>query len=215
MESKLQEWARALQVIGQSGVSITNYPIMTAQLESRLRTTVAEMMAADINEDIEPIPGLLENMPGYVISRVTVRGAVFRDDAILLVRAPSLGRESWALPGGSAEINESPSQTMIREIREETGYQTEVVKLAAVSSGTHPRQSGIHVHLFFQFKIIGGKSVTSDETEELAFFKKEEVSNLTTWGPTAEQISRLYEHHRNPALPTEFDVPPWVFAWPL
>ena len=95
MESKLQEWARALQVITQSGVSITNYSIMTAQLESRLRTTVAEMMAADINEDIEPIPGLLENMPGYAISRVTVRGAVFRDDDILLVRAPSLGRESW------------------------------------------------------------------------------------------------------------------------
>ena len=70
MESKLQEWARALQVITQSGVSITNYSIMTAQLESRLRTTVAEMMAADINEDIETDPwpsrkyAWLRNLPG-------------------------------------------------------------------------------------------------------------------------------------------------------
>ena len=209
MRSKLQEWAKTLQAIAQSGISITNYPIMTAQLECRLRTTVGEMITFDIDEDIEPNSELLENMPGYPVRQVTVRGAVFKDDAILLVRAPSLGRDSWTLPGGSAEINESPSQTMMREIREETGYKTEVLKLVGVSS-SETRQSGTGFNLFFHCRIIGGKAKTSDETDELAFFKEDEVSSLTTWGPTGEQISRLYEHYRNPSLPTEFGVPPWV-----
>lgn len=209
MKSPLQTWANALQAIAQSGIAITNYSIMTAQLESKLKTVVGEMIASDFDKDIEPIPGLLENISGYAISRTTVRGAVFRDDAILLVRAPSLGRESWALPGGSAEINESPSQTVIREIWEETGYQTEVMKLVAVSSsGTLP--SGIGANLFFQCRITGGQATTSDETDEVAFFKEQEVSTLETWGPTGEQIVRLYEHRRKPSLPTEFGVPPWI-----
>lgn len=210
MASKLQEWARALQGIAQSGISISNYPIMTAQLESRLRATVTEMMAASPDEEIEPIPGLLENIAGYAISLVTARGAVFRDDSILLVRAPSIGRESWALPGGSAEINESPSQSIVREIREETGYQTEVVKLVGVSSGTNPRVPGVHAHLFFQCEIKGGTATTSAETDEVVFFTEAEASTLTTWGPTGDQIIRLYEHHRHPSMPTEFGVPPWV-----
>jgi ADP-ribose pyrophosphatase YjhB (NUDIX family) len=137
-----------------------------------------------------------------------VKRAVFKDDAILLVRAPSIGRESWTLPGGSAEINESPSQTMAREIREETGFLTEVEKLVEVSSGT--TQSGIGANLFFQCRIISGKAETSDETVEIIFFKEKEASSLDTWGPTGEQIVRLYEHYRNPSLPAEFGVPPWV-----
>ena len=43
MKSPLQTWANALQAIAQSGIAITNYSIMTAQLESKLRTVVDEI----------------------------------------------------------------------------------------------------------------------------------------------------------------------------
>ena len=56
-----------------------------------------------------------------------MRGAVFRDDAILLVEeASDLG---WSLPGGWADVGESPSEAVEREVLEESGYRTRAVKL--------------------------------------------------------------------------------------
>ena len=206
----MERWITALEAIVRKGITITTNPIITPQLEGTLKATLDEMKTGGHDENIEPVPGLLDNMNGYGISRVAVRGAIFKDDAILLVRAPFLERESWALPGGSAEINESPSQAIRREVLEETGFEVDVEKLVAVSSFTHPRWSGTTLNLFFQCNIQGGRAATSAETDEIAFFTEEEVSTLETWGPTGDQIPRLYSHHRNPALPTEVGVAPWV-----
>ncbi len=38
----------------------------------------------------------------------------------------------WALPGGWADIGESPSEAVEREVREESGYEVRAVKLAAL-----------------------------------------------------------------------------------
>ena len=46
-----------------------------------------------------------------------MRGAVFRSDEILLVKEVDDGR--WTLPGGWADVNESPSESVTREVREE------------------------------------------------------------------------------------------------
>ena len=46
---------------------------------------------------------------GYATPKVGVRGAVFRDDRILLVRETA-DEHRWTLPGGWADVNESPSR---------------------------------------------------------------------------------------------------------
>jgi len=55
-----------------------------------------------------------------VTPKVEVRGAAFRDGRVLLVRETADGR--WTLPGGWADVNESPSEAIEKEIAQESGF---------------------------------------------------------------------------------------------
>ena len=58
---------------------------------------------------------------GHATPKIDVRGVVFREDKILLVQE-KLDNYRWTLPGGWADIGESPSEATVREIYEESGY---------------------------------------------------------------------------------------------
>ena len=67
---------------------------------------------------------------GYATPKVDVRGVVFQDGKILLVQERSDGM--WTLPGGWADVGDSPADAVVREIREESGYETRATKLLAL-----------------------------------------------------------------------------------
>ena len=50
-------------------------------------------------------------------------GALFDDEGRVLLVRHTYGRLNWELPGGGAEPGESPNETAIREILEETGLE--------------------------------------------------------------------------------------------
>lgn len=56
--------------------------------------------------------------------------AVFRGGKILLIQRSD--NQLWAMPGGLAEIGQTPAETAVRELREETGMTGRVVQLLAV-----------------------------------------------------------------------------------
>ncbi|MDQ3795264.1 MAG: NUDIX domain-containing protein [Actinomycetota bacterium] len=56
-----------------------------------------------------------------------VRAAVFDGDKILLVKGSDDG--GWSLPGGWADVGESPTEAAVREVREESGYRVRAVSL--------------------------------------------------------------------------------------
>jgi 8-oxo-dGTP diphosphatase len=63
----------------------------------------------------------------------TAVGAVITDEAgrVLLCQQPH-GHRLWGLPGGKIRVGESPVQAAIRDIREETGTETEIVDLVGL-----------------------------------------------------------------------------------
>ena len=64
--------------------------------------------------------------------KVDVRAAVFDDDErILMVRETSDGGR-WTLPGGWADVNRTAAQNAAKEALEESGFEVEPLKLAAV-----------------------------------------------------------------------------------
>ena len=66
-------------------------------------------------------------------------GALVADDGrVLLVREG----DTWLLPGGRLEAGESPDAGAVREVREETGIDVEVVGLGAVAEQTFRRAGG-------------------------------------------------------------------------
>jgi len=198
-------WARELQAIAQNGLTFTrdNYD---RERYLKLQELAARMLAAELGISPAQAQHYWEGEEGYATPKVDVRGGVFDGERVLLVRERSDRR--WTLPGGWVDVNDSPSEAVAREIREESGYEARAVKLAAlVDKNRHPHPRGVHhiYKLFFVCELTGGAPVVSHETDAVAFFPVRELPELSTGRVLAPQIERLYRHRLNPALPTDFD----------
>jgi ADP-ribose pyrophosphatase YjhB (NUDIX family) len=201
------DWIKRLTAIAQNGLTFAKDPYDIDRF-TQLRQVAAEMLARASDTHVEVILGLLGDQKGYATPKVDMRGVVFRDDRILMVRERSDGR--WALPGGWADPGESPVENVVREIREESGFLSRAVKILAIydrSRHTHKPPFAFHVYkLFMLCELVGGAAEPSSETDAVGFFAAGEIPELSSGRVTAEQIGRMFEHHRNPALAADFDV---------
>jgi ADP-ribose pyrophosphatase YjhB (NUDIX family) len=200
-------WAKQLQAIAQNGLTYAeNHYDRERYLQ--LRHVAAEMFAAGADAEVARVLARLEVEEGYATPKVDVRGAVFRNGKILLVRElADQGR--WTLPGGWADPNDSPSAAVEREIYEEAGLEARAVKLIGVyDRSRHPHDPPYPQHvykLFFLCEIVGGALQGSHETGEGAFFTAGALPELSIARVTPGQIARCFAHLRDPVLPTEFD----------
>src|SRR5262245_7453641 len=111
--------------MAQIGLTFARDPYDVARY-ARLREIAAEMMAVRGALGREVLIDLFSSERGYATPKVDVRGVVFRDGRLLLVRETDDG--GWSLPGGWADVNESPRESVVRELREESGYEVRPVK---------------------------------------------------------------------------------------
>jgi ADP-ribose pyrophosphatase YjhB (NUDIX family) len=207
MSLKWLDWAQRLQAIAQNGFTYSQNPY-DLERYGQVRQIAAEIMAT--HADVEPgfVCNLFEQEEGYATPKVDVRGAVFKDDKILLVKEREDGR--WTLPGGWVDVGESPSDAVVREVYEESGYQTNVVKLLAVYDRNHPRHEHPplrhHVYkLFFQCELLSGSPTESYETSDVDFFAIPDLPELSLTRVVPSQIIRLFEHNAHPEWQTDFD----------
>jgi ADP-ribose pyrophosphatase YjhB (NUDIX family) len=201
------EWARALQAISQNGLHFSRDPYDRERF-ARVAEIAAEILACHTNLSNAEIIDLNASEFGYATPKVDVRGAAFERDRILLVReVADQGR--WTLPGGWADINDTPAQAIEREIREESGFEAKAIKLLAVydreTQGNQPPYPYHIYKLFFLCRIIGGAARTSPETSGVAFFEEHEIPELSVSRVNEKQLRRCFEHHRHRHWPTDFD----------
>lgn len=201
-------WAQKLQAIAQNGLTYRNHPFDVERYE-QLQQIAAEIMAAHTNLEMEPILELFQREEWHATPKLDVRGAVFQDGKILLVQE-KLDNNRWTLPGGWVDVGEPPSQAVMREIYEESGYETRVVKLLAVYDRNHPRhghppQPHHSYKLFFHCEIVGGTPTESYETVGARFFGADEIPELSLYRVVPSQVATLFEYYQNPDLPTDFD----------
>lgn len=207
MRFKWLEWVQKIQAIAQKGLLYSKNPYQIEDYKL-LRNIAAEIISNYSQVEQSEILDLLVKEIGYPTPKVGVSAAIFEDDKILLVKERSDGL--WALPGGFAEVGESPGEVAVRETFEESGYQTRPIKLLAVydnnnsKHGYTPFVQGLY-KLVFQCEIIGGSPTPSIETEEVNFFAENNIPQLSIKRVTPKQINRIFEHYRNPDLPTDFD----------
>jgi len=201
----LLEWARQVQAIAQNGLAFTHDPF-DRERYTQLSELVAQLLARELEMPIDAARALWSDEHGYATPKVDVRGGVFIHERVLLVRERSDGR--WTLPGGWVDVNDAPSEAVAREILEESGYQARAVKLAALfDKNRHPHPPGVHhiYKLFFLCELTGGAAAASAETDAAEFFPLQALPPLSTGRVLATQIERLYQHHLDPSLPTDFD----------
>jgi ADP-ribose pyrophosphatase YjhB (NUDIX family) len=131
---------------------------------------------------------------------------VFANGRILLVREKIDG--AWALPGGWADIGYSPAEVAVKEIREESGYEAEPVRLLAVMDKRfhrHPPEPYHIYKLFILCRITGGQPEGGVETSEVGFFGEDELPPLSLERNTEAQIRTLFEFLRDPDKPVILD----------
>ncbi len=199
------DWAQRLQAIAQSGITYSTNQYDLERYEA-LREIAAEIMAAGSEAAIDPIRDLFAAQTGYATPKVDMRAAVFRDGRILLVEERADG--TWSLPGGWADINESPSDAIVREVREESGYETRAAKLLAVYDRNRHGHAPFPFHaykLFFQCELLGGEPLLSYEVSAVDWFAEDRLPTLSTIRVTAGQVHRCFAHYRNPSWPADFD----------
>ncbi len=206
MEPIWIDWAKRLQALAQTGLTYAESQYDVERYEA-VRHIAAEMAANRSDSALPKVLDLFSSDTGYTTPKVDVRGVVFHKDALLLVRERS--DERWALPGGWADVGEAPSECIVREVFEESGFQVRVKKLLAVyDRSLHPHEPPFPFHvykMFFACEIFGGEATRSDETDEVGFFTRDVIPPLSLTRVTPEQIDRMFEHRRHPEWPTDFD----------
>lgn len=194
-----------MRSLAQSGLAFTRDPF-DRERYTELQRLAAALLAEELQIPLERAEAFWTGEEGYATPKVDVRGAIFVHDRVLLVRERADGK--WTLPGGWVDVNDSPAEAVVREIREESGYHARAVKLAAlVDRRKHPHPPSVHhiYKLMFLCELIGGTAAISTETDAVASFPVTALPELSTGRVLVTQIERLYQHHLHRELPTEFD----------
>jgi ADP-ribose pyrophosphatase YjhB (NUDIX family) len=199
------DWAQRLEAIAQNGLT---YAINDYDREryAQVREIANLIFAAETGQPAERFKSAFVMEHGYSTPKVDVRGAVIRDGRILLVRESEDG--CWTLPGGWADIGQSPSESVVREVREESGFEVRAVKLIAVLDRNQHPHPPIPFHafkMFFRCELIGGQAETSSETTGVDWFSPEALPRLSLTRVLSEQIEMCFRYQTNPDLPTIFD----------
>ncbi len=194
MQGKWVEWGQRLQSIAQIGLTFCDNTFDIERYK-QIQQIAAEMISDHTNQTPELILDYFNKETGYATPKVDTRGVVFKEDKILLVRERLDNK--WTLPGGWADVCSSPSENVVREIFEESGYQTNTKRLLAVyDRALHGHKPDLPYHIykmFFLCELIGGEAKTSIETSEIDFFGKDEIPELSNTRITEKQIQRMFE----------------------
>ncbi|MFQ5630859.1 MAG: NUDIX hydrolase [bacterium] len=205
MQTKWLNWAQKIQAEAQNGLHYTKDKYDRVRYEVLLGIA-AEIFAEHTNTEAQTLAEFFAAEKGHATPKVDVRGAAFRDDKILLVREISDG--GWTLPGGWADVLDSPTEAVEREIFEESGFKARAIKLAAVydrNKHPHPPHPFHTYKMFFICELLGGEAKHSIETDGVDFFAENALPELSISRVLPGQIMRMFAHFRDLSLATEFD----------
>jgi 8-oxo-dGTP pyrophosphatase MutT (NUDIX family) len=129
---------------------------------------------------------------GGVLYRPTAAGV----EILLASRRTRSGDLVWGLPKGLVEKGESPEDTAVREVLEETGFEGKVqdslgeIGYWYVWEGVRVRKT---VHFFLMEAVAGDASRRDREMEEVAWFPLAEVEEAAGFGSEKQVIARARE----------------------
>lgn len=205
-QPKWLQWSQRIQAIAQSGLQYTTNPFDVGRYKE-LQHIAAEIMADQTGSDPEDVKVVFDSQSGYATPKLDIRGVVFKDNKILLVRELMDGG-AWTIPGGWVDINEPPSLAVERELREEAGVIVKAKRLLALYDRNlhgHPPYPFHAYKIFIQCDLIAEATPDPLETSDPTFFSLSELPELSLPRVTPQEIKRMFELARDPSLKAEFD----------
>ena len=198
-------WAREIQSLSQTGLTYASKDYDT-QRYRRLMEVSAEIVQNHTNLNKEQLTDNFLAQPGYATPKIDVRGAVIRDGKILLVQERL--DKHWCMPGGWADVGELPSQSIMREIREESGFEAVPKKVIGIYDAN---RGGIPLEFYHAYKIVflcdivGGHARPSEETLAVDFFSFENIPPLSRFRTNDRHLAEIRAHLMEEIRPTAFE----------
>jgi 8-oxo-dGTP diphosphatase len=121
----------------------------------------------------------------------SVLGCVFAKNRshVLLIKRRDV--PVWVLPGGGIEKGEAPEKAVVRELLEETGYATKIVRKVGEY---HPSSRLTKFSHLFECEIVSGQPTIGEETKEVSFFSLDKLPKLLP-PPYGDWIADAYKNH--------------------
>lgn len=181
MEDQWLAWAKRLQSIASTGAHFSTDPF-DRERYAEIAGIANGMLAALGNVPLERIEGLVTDFAqGYATPKVDVRGAVIENDRVLLVRENVDGL--WTLPGGWADVGISPSENVVKEIREEAGIRVRATGLYGIrhkaKHAYDPDTRDLYKFFFLCEKIDDAEPAPGIETSAVGFFSLDALPPLS------------------------------------
>lgn len=130
----------------------------------------------------------------YPTPNVSVRTVILNKDRtkVLMVREAAL--HAYSLPGGWADLYDSPSQTARNECQQEAGAEIEIVRLVGVMNRT-PFKSPTSVPeyvVIFEAKLLGDLHEHEYETDDVGWYPVDKLPPLCQ-KVTPEEVQRMVD----------------------
>ena len=191
------EWVKQIQAIAQAGLTYSK-DVYDIERFQQLRNISIEMMSHYTKTDWEVVEHLFASETSYQTPKVDIRAVVFQNEEMLFVKEKSDGK--WALPGGWADIGLTPTEVAAKEVWEEAGYKVDNFRLLAIfDKQKHDLSPSIsHVYkIFIGCEIVGGEKQIGIETEDVQFFGKMNIPDLSLSRNTRWQIKQMFTYMNN------------------
>ena len=191
---KTSDFVKYLQrmiALTDTGLTFTKDPFDRERYED-LRSLLTEMLNQASDLDSEEVAEVLKPTSAYATPLMDVRAWIVEDEKICLVRGQ--GEDDWALPGGFGEVGYSPTENILKEIEEETGFKAKVERLLAVfDTNRFQLQSKQYTKFVFGCKLLDGQFQENQEIADLQFFAIDQLPALSEKRITKEQIEILWQ----------------------
>jgi ADP-ribose pyrophosphatase YjhB (NUDIX family) len=207
MEDKWLQMAKRLQSIASTGLHYSQHEF-DKERYAEVASIANDMLATLGKVPLARIEGLIPDFAsGYATPKVEVRGAVIRDESVLLVREACDGL--WALPGGFADVGISPAENIVKEIREEASLK---VSASAVYGLRHKARHEYDpdVRDFYKIFFLCESLDDADpepglEATEAGSFGLDELPPLSTGRVLSKDIEAAFRFRDDPLNVLLFD----------
>lgn len=207
MESTWFARAKRLLALAETGLQFTHDPFDAERYEEMANIAIA-MLAEMSQAPVESLETVLRTgESGYVTPKVEVRGAVFKDNKILLVQEKE--DDLWSLPGGYADVGLSAAENVEKEIWEEANIQVKAKYLYALrhkAKGAYPADPRDFYKLHFICDGVGEQLPSAGlETQNAAYFAQDQLPPLSPGKVLIEDLHAAWHFVANPRQQPSFD----------
>ncbi len=187
-----------IKAIAETGL-VYNQEDYDRERYEELKSLSIQLMAAIGNVPVLQLENFYLPQKDYPTPKVDVRAFILNERNEILMAKESVDGK-WTIPGGWADIGNSPKEVVVREVKEETGLEVKVVRLLAVydkQRHAHPMEPNYIYKLMFFCKTTGGNLQPGFDMLDASFFPLDNLPELSEPRILKSQLEQLFTMVKN------------------